>query len=250
MVPSTHIADLNQAIPAHLRDKYGLIYNGGTIEHIFDVRAVLRNLHDMLKIDGVVVHVGPMNGWVEHGFYQFCPTFFADFYHANRYDPLPSFVLKALSADHLEVEVHPYLPGKFDDFPAGAFLGVWNFFMPFVKRSRSTWNAIPQQGYYTRLYGNPEDAAKAAHPDSPTFILSRGTRPETSPEHPNVAIVSNNRVAEQSSWLNIILRMLAGRNPTVCARGFIDLVSQLVRVHIMGLILIGRKSRPIDTEAV
>src|SRR3546814_6352081 len=39
----THLADLNVSpIPDHLRQRFGLIYNGGTLEHIFDTRAALR----------------------------------------------------------------------------------------------------------------------------------------------------------------------------------------------------------------
>ena len=171
---ATYVADLNQPVADNMRGRFALIYNGGTIEHIFDVRTVMRNLHDMLTTNGVMVHVGPMNGWVEHGFYQFNPTFFADFYHANRYEPCRAFLLHAISDNHRDVEVHHYLPGKFDNYAAGAFPGVWNFFMPFVKRSSSTWDQIPQQGYYVRLYGKKNEAPKPAFDDAPPFVLRNG----------------------------------------------------------------------------
>src|SRR3546814_16038676 len=69
-----------------------LIYNGGTLAHIFDTRAALKYLHDMLLPGGLVVHVGPLNGWVDHGFYQFSPTFFSDYYRANKYEKVRCYM--------------------------------------------------------------------------------------------------------------------------------------------------------------
>jgi hypothetical protein len=112
-----HIADLNFPISNDFAGRFALIYNGGTIEHIFDTPAVLRNIHRLLCDDGIVVHVGPMNGWVEHGFYQFNPPFFADYYHANGYVPCRPYILMARSEDHRLVEVHQYQPGKYDNTP-------------------------------------------------------------------------------------------------------------------------------------
>lgn len=169
-----HIADLNRSIPSALAQRFSLVYNGGTLEHIFDVPAVLRNIHHLLCDNGIVVHVGPMNGWVEHGFYQFSPTFFADYYHANRYEACRAYMLKACSTDHSVVEAHHYLPGKYDKTPAGDFDGVWNFFMPFVKRRNSTPDAVPQQGFYTRLYGDVRTAATSIFDDETMIVLDRG----------------------------------------------------------------------------
>jgi hypothetical protein len=46
--------------------------------------------------------------------------------------------------------------------------------MPFVKRSHSTSEVVPQQGFYTRLYGEPTTAAAAIFQDEEVFILDRG----------------------------------------------------------------------------
>src|SRR5712691_11907513 len=68
----THIFDLNvSGVPSHLRERFDALYNGGTLEHVFDLRAALRNVYELLKTGAVVIHVGPANGWLDHGFYQF-----------------------------------------------------------------------------------------------------------------------------------------------------------------------------------
>ena len=46
---ATHIFDLNTPAPAELKEKYDLIVDGGTMEHIFNVPRVLENIFYMLK---------------------------------------------------------------------------------------------------------------------------------------------------------------------------------------------------------
>jgi hypothetical protein len=169
----THVHDLNDSVPERLRDRYALIYNGGTLEHIFDVRAVLRNLFAMLKAGGVIVHVGPMNGWVDHGFYQFSPTLFADYYRANAFTALSAFMLKALKPDHSEAEIHPYRYGM-PPRTAGSMDGIWNFFMVYRKDANSTCDAVPQQGYYARLYGDADEPLSSGTESINPFIICRG----------------------------------------------------------------------------
>jgi SAM-dependent methyltransferase len=78
-----YIQDLNQPILPNLENRFGLIVDGGTLEHIFDTAQALRNLKRMVRIGGRIIHLVPMNSWSEHGFYQFSPTLFHDFYTTN-----------------------------------------------------------------------------------------------------------------------------------------------------------------------
>lgn len=65
----THTLDLNtDEFPSNLVERYGVIYNGGTLEHVFDIRTALKNIFLMLQPGGVVIHFLPVNGWVDHGF--------------------------------------------------------------------------------------------------------------------------------------------------------------------------------------
>ena len=76
----SHVLDLNEPVPATMEGQYSLVYDGGTMEHCFDPPRVLRNAVLLAKPGGTVVHHVPMNNWVNHGFYQFSPTLFFDFY--------------------------------------------------------------------------------------------------------------------------------------------------------------------------
>ena len=78
------IFDLNQTLLRNdLIDKYDFIYDGGTLEHIFNIGNALINLSRMLKTNGMVFHANPSNGYIDHGFFQISPTFYFDYYIQN-----------------------------------------------------------------------------------------------------------------------------------------------------------------------
>ena len=75
--------DLN--LPHDLGKEFDCILNLGTAEHVFNIYQVFRSIHDWLKTDGIVIHNLPMYGEIDHGFYNFHPTFFWDLSLVNKY---------------------------------------------------------------------------------------------------------------------------------------------------------------------
>lgn len=67
------IHDLNAPLPESLEGQFDFIYDGGTLEHVFNVPGALMSVFRMLKPGGRFVSVNGMNGWVGHGLYQFNP---------------------------------------------------------------------------------------------------------------------------------------------------------------------------------
>jgi SAM-dependent methyltransferase len=67
------IHDLNMPIPDALDQQFDFIFDGGTIEHVFNVPQALESVFRMLKPGGRFVSANWMNGWVGHGIYQFNP---------------------------------------------------------------------------------------------------------------------------------------------------------------------------------
>lgn len=65
--------DLNRPVPPELEGRFGFIFDGGTIEHVFDVPQALRNVFTMLAPGGLFVSANGMTGWPGHGIYQFSP---------------------------------------------------------------------------------------------------------------------------------------------------------------------------------
>ncbi len=84
----THVLDLNNPVPEEMKDCYDLVLDGGTMEHCFDVPQVLENTTRLLKVGGRVVHVSPVCGWANHGFFQFSPILYPAFYGKNGFDDM------------------------------------------------------------------------------------------------------------------------------------------------------------------
>ena len=80
------IHDLNLPIPKHLEATTSFLYGNGTIEHIFDIATVLKNIVRLVKVGGTAFILTPANGQCGHGFYQFSPEFFYNFFSANGFD--------------------------------------------------------------------------------------------------------------------------------------------------------------------
>ncbi len=67
------VQDLAADLDPALIERFDVIYDGGTCEHIFDLPSAYRNINRMLKPGGVFIAHSPSNNWINHGFYQICP---------------------------------------------------------------------------------------------------------------------------------------------------------------------------------
>ena len=79
--------DLNEEmLPYELFQKFDYVLDGGTLEHIFNVSQAIKNMANMVKIGGYIIHISPAGGYVDHGFYSFSPTMYQDFYTGNKFN--------------------------------------------------------------------------------------------------------------------------------------------------------------------
>lgn len=70
--------DLDKPIPKNLENKFDVITNYGTTEHVNDQYSVFRNMHNMGKVGCVMFHGVPMIGnWPKHCRYYYSTEFFA-----------------------------------------------------------------------------------------------------------------------------------------------------------------------------
>ena len=153
----TYVHDLNQPIEESLRGRFDTIYDGGTMEHVFDVRSVLKNIFDMLKIGGRIIHQSPSSNHVDHGFYMFSPTLFYDFYCANNFK-IHECLLIEYSVNHNDEpwSIYEYEPGclsglSFGGFDRGKLLAIY---ITAEKTEDSTWDKLPQQNMYAKSWSD------------------------------------------------------------------------------------------------
>ncbi len=76
------ILDLNGPLDADLVGGFDIVLDAGTMEHCFNVGQAVRNILDMAKVGGFIIHQNPMT-MINHGFFNFSPTFYHDFYGQN-----------------------------------------------------------------------------------------------------------------------------------------------------------------------
>ncbi len=151
------VHDMNLPISDSLHETFDFVYDGGTLEHIFDFPQCLRNVHKLLRVGGVIAHASPSHNHVDHGFYMYSPTIFWDYYHANNYNILKSYIFE-YETEHTAYTakdrlVYRYEPQAIEHLASGGWgrkrLGIW-----FVaqKLPHSTCDIVPQQGRYMNTW--------------------------------------------------------------------------------------------------
>lgn len=68
-----YVHDLSLPVGDELKERFDLIYDGGTTEHVFDIAQCFRNVDAMLRQGGIFVSNVGTDGWFGHGFYQVGP---------------------------------------------------------------------------------------------------------------------------------------------------------------------------------
>jgi hypothetical protein len=146
--------DLNRPIPEELAGRYDVVFDPGSLVHVFDQRQAWTNLARLVAPGGRAIHGGtPSSNHLDIGLYMFSPMLFADFYAANGWSQ------EALAVCEFEPLwfrgrfrppswwVRDYLPGVLDTFRLGGLgrrpLAIWAVA---TKGDGATVDRVPQQG--------------------------------------------------------------------------------------------------------
>ncbi len=165
-----HIFDLNEDVPSNLIGAFDAVFETGTITQIFNLPKVLFNLHQLLRVDGRIVHCAtPSNNHIDLGFAMPCPTLFADFYTANGYTIETQYLCEYTSYwyhDRLFTprwDAYEYSPGSLDSLTFGRYGGAQaaNFVVA-RKLEDSTGDVSPQLGQYQATWKTFEQQAGKA----------------------------------------------------------------------------------------
>ena len=155
-----YVFDMNQpGLGELIGSEFDLVFDGGTIQHIFDVR----NIFSVTRTGGHVIHHVLTNNYVDHGFYQFSPVLFFEYYHANRFvvhelsivghtDRQDEWWTRRYAVDGRKVDANDELKG--DRYATFAFC---------TKQPDSTWEAVPNQSTFV----DGHDRAVARSGDGP-----------------------------------------------------------------------------------
>ena len=73
---ATILHDMNQPIPDALKGSFSLVFESGTLEHIFNFPQSIKNCMEMVRVGGHFVGITVANNLMGHGFYQFSPELY------------------------------------------------------------------------------------------------------------------------------------------------------------------------------
>ncbi|HCN29422.1 MAG TPA: hypothetical protein DIT64_11860 [Verrucomicrobiales bacterium] len=82
---ASYIHDMNQPWPDGKPPRqFDAVFDGGTLEHVFNLPQALLNAMSLVKPGGCLLSVSPVDGWLGHGFYQPQPELFFRFLTPER----------------------------------------------------------------------------------------------------------------------------------------------------------------------
>lgn len=88
---ATIIHDMNRPIPSELAERFTVVHDGGTLEHIFNLPQAISNCMEMVAVGGHFTQVSAANNYMGHGFWQISPELIY-----RVFSPANGFQLKAV----------------------------------------------------------------------------------------------------------------------------------------------------------
>lgn len=101
------IWDLNLPLNDSFSERFDVVFDGGTMEHVFDTSSVLGNIGKLLKVGGLVIHEVPSSNSVDHGLYSFSPTLFRTYYSNHHFELIEILLIVK---DRHKAKVYQYFP--------------------------------------------------------------------------------------------------------------------------------------------
>jgi hypothetical protein len=99
-----HIHDFNLPIDEKFYNRFSAVFDGGTMEHIFNYPQAVANCMKMVEVGGYFLAVNPTNNYAGHGFYQISSeVFFRVFSPENGFAAPAVWVCRAATKNLYEV---------------------------------------------------------------------------------------------------------------------------------------------------
>jgi hypothetical protein len=168
---ATILHDMNFPLPGHLRERFSVVHDGGTLEHVFNIPQAFKNCMEMVRVGGHFIQVGVTNNFVGHGFWQVSPELIFRIFTADN-----GFRLEAVLMHEVTVGSAWYVVSDPDDIRRRIELcnDVPTYILTIAKRIDRVPIFVkpPQQSDYVRVW---DVAPKRIHPDR-TSGLTLGAR--------------------------------------------------------------------------
>jgi hypothetical protein len=120
-------------------ERFDLLTNHGTTEHAFDQRKCFENAHKATAVGGLMLHALPSQGYQNHAFFNYHPSFFLDLAAANDYEVLGLWY-------NLDEELYAYTDGFLaeNEITATQFTAIFAL----LRKRRDAPFVVPFDGRY------------------------------------------------------------------------------------------------------
>lgn len=147
------IHNLNYPVSKFLYEKFDFIIDGGTFDHLFDLRQAFENIVRMLKPDGRVLHQNAASNYTGATYLSFSPEIFYDYYTINWFADCKVWLAEL---DRIQGD-------EWDLYEFEAVKDITHFISPRLqmvvviaeKGEYSTWDKMPIQYQYRELTWSP-----------------------------------------------------------------------------------------------
>lgn len=131
---------------------FDLIYDGGTLEHLFHIPNALENFLQSLAVGGRIIHSNPMNNCMNHGFYQFSPIFYHELYTSNNCEVVYSARMREeIDGSNAEISPMPAIEITAEENHRESSIFIAE------KKEEFTSLVIPQQKHYKKIWKHFSD---------------------------------------------------------------------------------------------
>ena len=184
------VHDLSKPVGADLKQRFDLVYDGGTLEHVFNFPVALQNCMEMVRENGRFFMHTCANNWCGHGFYQFSPELFYNVFSADNGFEVERMILHVVGPYGRWYEVaNPQVIRTrvelFNSFPLQLLVQARRVkVVPLFEK-------MPQQSDYTPRWA--EQSPDKANPYAPS-------RPKLANYFPGVARLANGAKTAWRLW--------------------------------------------------
>ena len=137
------VHDMNEELKI-IKKRYDTIIDFGTSEHIFNINQNLRNISNLCKSGGRIVHCLPANNQCGHGFWQFSPELFFSLYdELNGYQSTKLYLIDSYDArNYWQIKKKP----KNERLELNSFTPLY-IFVSTIKKLDNTIQKAQQSDY-------------------------------------------------------------------------------------------------------
>lgn len=141
------VHDLNKAIPESLYGQFDFIIDGGTFDHLFDIRVAFENIVKLLRIGGRIFQWNAASNFTGAAYLSFGPDFFYDYYVLNQFADCKVYVAEVDSISQGELWDFYEFEGH-DQYSHFRSERIQMVVVLAEKGPFSTWDKMPVQAQY------------------------------------------------------------------------------------------------------